>query len=840
MAELFFFLEATLLSFLLTWAIVVFSRKRELLDVPNDRSSHRIPKPRLGGVAIVTAFYATIATIYILGRDPFPTNRLAIGFLTGGGILALMGIVDDLHHLDARVKLALQAAAALAVVLSGGLLTELKLPLVGILGLGWLAVPFTLLWIVAIINFYNFIDGLDGLAAGVGMIAALFLVLIGIFSASSPLALVYLALAGSCLGFLRFNFPPARIFMGDTGSTFIGFSFAVLAIIGAGTGVPVFVTLLLLAGVIGDAALTLIKRVIARERIFVPHRTHYYQRLTSVGFSHKQITLLEYLVTVLLGVSALFIFRGETLFVTVFSGLCIVFFLWALMKIRNLERGGALFPRWRTVAIALSDLIFIAASYLLSYYLRLNFQPREAEVSAMLLSLPIVLLIRTALFYRYGLYRGVWRYTTFDDVIRIVKAVSIGSLVMIVSFTLLFRFTAFPRSVFIIDWFILTVFIGGSRIVTRWFHELPAHEELSGKRVAIGGTGHAAEVILHTVKRAGGLIPVGYLDDRTGMTGKIIHGLEVLGPYKDIERLVDRHRIEELFMANPYMHRIPPDVRERLGARGISVHVVSDTSTIPGLQDLEPNEFPCSGERVLVAGNGAIVGMAKDIFATAEEIVLVSNEGAALEATGRCGGSDSPRCSSYLGLLGDRKAMDSLLARHRPTSIFTHFRLGSAELENGLEAYVRTVFGPTWMLASAVHANAGMRIYVIHDGPDDSLGGVDRAKLSLERFLRVRFDGDPERLSILRTGLERRAGWWGMVLADLVRVGGGISRLIAHRENSLRYGRTDSIIEEVETGLPYTQELLQRVNGLFAERDDRGIISLLEEAEGASTEEPYE
>ena len=840
MAELFFFFEATLLSFLLTWAIIGFSRKRQLLDVPNDRSSHRIPKPRLGGVAIVTAFYATIATLYILGHDPFPSNRIAIGFLAGGGILALMGIVDDLHHLGAWIKLALQVAVALSVILSGGILTELELPLIGLLDLGWLAAPLTLLWIVAMINFYNFIDGLDGLAAGVGMIAALFLALIGVFSVSSPLALIYIALAGSCLGFLRYNFPPARIFMGDTGSTFIGYSFAVLAVIGTGTDVPIFVTLLLLGGVVGDAALTLFKRIISRERIFIPHRTHYYQRLTSVGFSHKQITLLEYLLTILLGVSALFIFRGEKLFVTIFSGLCIVFFLWALMKIRSLERGGVLFPRWRIAAIALSDLIFIAASYLLSYYLRLNFQPREAEVSVMLLSLPIVLVIRSALFYHYGLYRGVWRYTTFDDVVRIVKAVSIGSLVMIVSFTLLFRFAAFPRSVFIIDWFILTVFIGGSRIATRWFHELPAHEELSGRRVAIGAAGHAAEVILHRVKKAGGLIPIGYLDDRAGMTGKIIHGIEVLGSYKDIERLVDRYRIDELFLASSYTSRMPRDVRERLEERGVSAHVVTDTSAIPDLQDLETGEYPCSGESLLLAGNGSVVIMGKEIFAESAEIVFVSDERVVLETAGRRGREDSPPSSSYMGFSGDRKAIGTLLDRHRPSAVFAHLGIGGAALENSLEAYARTVLLPLALIASAVHDREGTRMYVIHEGPEDISGALDRARLSLEKLLRARFEDAPERLSILRTALERPAAWWGMVLTDLVRIGGGVFRIAVHRENSLRYGGADTIIEPVEADLPYQRELIVRIDRLIDERDGSGIISLLDEAEGASTEESYE
>ena len=840
MAELFFFFEATIISFLLTWAIIGFSRRRKLLDLPNDRSSHRIPKPRLGGVAIVAAFYVTVATLYAVGRDPFPAGRSAAGFLAGGGLLALMGIVDDIYHLDARLKLLLQVVAASLAVASGAVLGELRLPLIGVLELGWIAIPVTLLWIVAIINFYNFIDGLDGLAAGVGMIAAFFLVLIGTVSVSSPLAMVYLALAGSCLGFLRYNFPPARIFMGDTGSTFLGYSFAVLAVIGTGTGVPVFVTVLLLAAVIGDAALTLVKRIVARERIFIPHRTHYYQRLTSVGFSHKQITLLEYLVTVLLGVSALFIFRGETLFVTVFSGLCIIFFLWALLKIRSLERGGSLFPRWRTIAIALSDLIFIAGSYISSYYLRLNFQPRDAEVSVMLLSLPIVLLIRTLLFYRYGLYRGVWRYTTFDDVIRIVKAVSIGSLIMIVSFTLLFRFSAFPRSVFIIDWFILTVLIGGSRIATRWFHELPAHEELSGKRVAIGGTGHAAEVMLHTIKRAGGLVPVGYLDDRIEMTGKVIHGLEVIGPYGEIERLVERYKIDELYMASPYTNRIPAEIRERLSARGVAVRIVSDTSAIPGLQDLETSEYPCGGERLLVAGNGSVVSLAKDIFADASEIVSLSNEGPALETAGRCGGGVSMSCSSYLGLLGDREAVDSILARHRPSSVFAHFRFTSAALENGIEAYVRTVLVPLGVLASAVHMRGGTRLSVVCGNRGESSDFIDRAGRSIEKWLMTMFGDEPGRLSILRAGVERPAGWWSIVLMDLERQGGGLFRVIMHRENSLRYGRTGSIIERVGTDLPHAPEFLERMTDLLERRDERGIISVLEEAEAASTEEPYE
>jgi UDP-GlcNAc:undecaprenyl-phosphate GlcNAc-1-phosphate transferase len=389
MAELLFFLEASVVSFALTGVILRFSLGRSLLDIPNDRSSHRVPKPRLGGIAITAAFFVTILTMLAFGYDPFPGGWHAAGVLGGGALLAVMGLMDDLRGLDARLKLVLQLAAAGIVVASGIVLVELKLPLIGTLPLGQLAIPFTILWIVAIINFYNFIDGIDGLAAGVGMIAALFLVLIATMAGSPVLVLPYVVLAGSCFGFLRFNFPPARIFMGDMGSTFIGYGFAVLSIVGAARGVPAFVTPLLLGAVIGDAALTLIKRIIGRERIFIPHRTHYYQRLTSIGLSHKQVTLLEYLVTALLGVSAILAFRGERLFVPFFSVVWTGFFLWALVKIRSMERGRRLFWEGGTVAVASGDILFITASYVLSYYLRLNFQLRDAEFSAMLVSVPI-------------------------------------------------------------------------------------------------------------------------------------------------------------------------------------------------------------------------------------------------------------------------------------------------------------------------------------------------------------------------------------------------------------------------------------------------------------------
>lgn len=570
------FLFAFAVSFLCTKGILRWSLRRRLLDMPNDRSSHTVPRPRLGGVAIIAAVIFSLAVLLLLGRRPAGGACAAAGIAAGGLLIAATGVLDDLRGLDARIKLAAQLAAALIVVFSGCVLRELRVPILGLVSLGPLAAPLTIVWIVGLVNFYNFIDGIDGLAAGVGMIASLFLAVIWTLAGGPWLGAVYAILAGGCFGFLRFNFPPARIFMGDTGSTTIGFLFAVLAVTGAGRGVPLFVTVLLLGGVLADASITLGRRVIQREPVFTPHRTHYYQRFTSLGLSHKQVTLLEYLFAFLLGVSALFYLRGETVFVAVFSILWSGFFLWALVKVRSMERGARPFRKGRTLAIAAGDVCFVAVSYVLSYYLRLNFRFPEAEAGSMLASLPIVIVIRTAVFAWYGLYRSVWRYTTFDDLMRLVKAVSIGSAVMIVSFTLLFRFEAFPRSVFIIDWFILIVFLAGSRIATRWFHELPAHEDIGARRIIIGGTGHVGEALLHHVKKAGGMQAVGFLDDRSEMHGRTIHGIEVLGSLAAVDRLAEERRVDEILLPASLANRISTERRERLETAGVLVRVLRE------------------------------------------------------------------------------------------------------------------------------------------------------------------------------------------------------------------------------------------------------------------------
>ncbi len=755
MRELLFFLEALLLSFLMTGAILRYSLHRSLLDMPTDRGSHEVPKPRLGGVAIVLSFSLAILTARVAGFDPLPGFGSKAGILGAAAIIAVVGLIDDLRGLDAKLKLAAQLAATAIVIASGVVMDEVMVPLIGTVSLGPAAIPVTVIWITAIINFYNFIDGLDGLAAGVGMIAAVFLVLLGFAVGDPALGIAYAAVAGALFGFLRYNFPPAKIFMGDCGSTFIGFTFAVLSIAGARHGVPPFVTILLMGGVLVDAALTLARRMIQRKKIFTAHRTHYYQRLTDLGLSHKQVTLLEYFIAALLGGSAFLLVSGEDAFIPGLAVIWTGFFLWAVFKIRKLERGGEAGSARRIFAAALIDLALIGASYVLSYMIRLNFSFPEAETRTMIVSLPIAVVIRTAVFYYYGLYKAVWRYTTFDDIVRIFRAVAVGSTIMVVLFTLLFRFQSFPRSVFLIDLFILTVFMAGARVLTRWFNELPAHEEVEGRRVVIGETGHVAEAVLHRVNQTRGLHPVGWLDDRRSMHGRMIHGIPVLGSMGDIESIAAHNGIDEVVISATYAGRIPPERFDQLDRYGVPVRILGDPSEAAAGGSSKNGPF--AGMKVAAAGNGPVVRAAPARLGRSASLTLITDDLFVVRENSAC---LEPVTGTYLGVLEDRPATTRLICDLRPDVIIADFDLTACDLSNPLEACMRKVILPLERLAAAA-VSAGSGLVVISRAGAHRSDDVRRAFLLGEAVIRGLFDGSEEKLVIIRAddaaGTERLA-----------------------------------------------------------------------------------
>jgi UDP-N-acetylmuramyl pentapeptide phosphotransferase/UDP-N-acetylglucosamine-1-phosphate transferase len=266
------------------------AKRKQLLDRPNERSAHSNPTPRLGGIGIMAAFLPAFAAVALF----FHGGTVAFVVLVATAAISAVGLWDDLRSLPARARLGAQTLAATAVVVSAWD----RLPEAWSL-FGW-SIPHALvgalsvLWIVWITNLYNFMDGIDGLAAGQAVIAGCALALAGSAAGAPFVATASAALAVAALGFLAFNFPPASIFMGDVGSTAIGFFFASTPFLAEGGAVPVELVGVALALFILDATVTLLRRIARRERLSQAHRTHWYQRPLACGVRHRPITLTAY------------------------------------------------------------------------------------------------------------------------------------------------------------------------------------------------------------------------------------------------------------------------------------------------------------------------------------------------------------------------------------------------------------------------------------------------------------------------------------------------------------------------------------------------------------------
>ena len=263
---------------------------RNLLALPNERSSHVRPTPSGGGVAIVLCTLLGLI-FYTLASDTF--SPVLWVYAGSAAAIALVSWFDDLYTLPNRWRFAVHSAAALVVIIAIGSWQTVDLPLLGTLALGWLGLPLTFVWIVGLTNAYNFMDGIDGLAGSQAVLAGTGWALVGWWSDQPAVMAVGLLIAVSSLGFLAHNWAPAKIFMGDVGSAFLGFSFAVLPLIVAQQRPRLaLVGLLLVWPFVFDAGFTVLRRLRHGENIFTAHRSHLYQRLVIAGHSHRTVTLL--------------------------------------------------------------------------------------------------------------------------------------------------------------------------------------------------------------------------------------------------------------------------------------------------------------------------------------------------------------------------------------------------------------------------------------------------------------------------------------------------------------------------------------------------------------------
>ncbi len=303
------FATAFFVAVALTPVAMRLARRVGTMDQPAERRVHTYPTPRFGGLPLFAAFFAAVAVSLLYPRtDPGELPRLA-GLACGAVVLFLVGAFDDHRELTALPQLTAQVVAAGIAVASGILIRQVQNPFAGLLSSDatirfdtWFAVLFTLFWIVGMINTVNWLDGIDGLAAGVVAIAGVVLFVHAFRLGDTSIALLGLALVGAVLGFLLFNFSPAKIFLGSAGALVLGYLLGILSIIGPAR---VAFALLVLGIPIIDVAWQIIQRVRAGQSPFIATRTHLHHRLLDAGLSQRAIVLVYYLFTALFGVLAL-------------------------------------------------------------------------------------------------------------------------------------------------------------------------------------------------------------------------------------------------------------------------------------------------------------------------------------------------------------------------------------------------------------------------------------------------------------------------------------------------------------------------------------------------------
>lgn len=336
LTSLFAFILALAISFACTPAVRMLAIKIKAVDVPKDnRRMHKVPIPRMGGLAIFAGFLVSVLFFVPLGTE---FRSILIGAL----ILVVLGIIDDIVALKPKTKFAGQIIAALIPALSGVSIHGIVNPFVPgqYSTLGIFSIPLTVIWIVGITNAVNFIDGLDGLACGVSAIATVTMFIIAVLFGETYIALMMAALAGACLGFLPYNMNPAKIFMGDTGSMFLGYILATVSIQGLFKFYAVIsfaVPFILLGLPIFDTGFAIVRRLLKGQSPLQADRGHVHHRLIDLGFDQKQSVAILYAFSALMGLTAVILARtNESKLIILAIAVLVCFFL--AMSLMSFEK----------------------------------------------------------------------------------------------------------------------------------------------------------------------------------------------------------------------------------------------------------------------------------------------------------------------------------------------------------------------------------------------------------------------------------------------------------------------------------------------------------------------
>jgi UDP-GlcNAc:undecaprenyl-phosphate/decaprenyl-phosphate GlcNAc-1-phosphate transferase len=540
------FLAALGLSAVLTPACRAAARRLGFVATPRlDRWGGR-PTALLGGVAIV-------ATVFALAPAASASPKLW-QLLSAGGVIAAVGLIDDVFSLKASTKLVAQVSVACLLLFFG-------------YRLNWTTsiaadAMLTLLWIVGITNAFNLLDNMDGLCTGIVLIAGGCLLLGSTGFGLGPQDRYLAILLGASAGFLLFNVHPASIFLGDTGSLFLGVNIAALTLAAQrqGPGRPglisaVAVPVLLLLIPIFDTTFVTIVRLLSGRRPSQGGRDHTSHRLVAIGLSESRAVVTLWVLAAGGGVISRLVSGSDPswpLVAALTLVLAMVIFAVYLARIRVYPNGelaalhaGSITPLVanfmykRRVAEILLDLCLIPLAYYAAYRLRFEGPLFAANYPQFIESLPIVLTVQLVTIFAVGGYRGTWRYFGLMDAVVTAKGVIIGTLATQLVLLYLFRFADYSRAVFVIDAAILLLLHTVSRASFRLIGEFARRRRGSGPRVIIYGAGEAGSTAIRALMGESGDCRIaGFVDDDEGNWGRRVHGYVVLGSYRALGPLI--------------------------------------------------------------------------------------------------------------------------------------------------------------------------------------------------------------------------------------------------------------------------------------------------------------
>lgn len=554
-------LVAAVLAWLLTPLSARLSRLAGAMDLPGTRRLHAQPVPRLGGLAIIAPTVALLAAgLAGAGVPHWAAREVGAGMLAGLLPILAVSIRDDVAHVGAPLKFLAHSAGA-GIAIACGVVLPSEVHLFGAtISLGWTAVPLSFLWLTGVTNAFNLVDGLDGLSAGLGLISASSLVAVLLLARDPPLAAAVAVLAGSLVGFLPHNLHPARVFLGDSGATAIGYLLACFtlnttALLSAGfaTLIPV----MLVAVPVADTLVSMLRRSISRlehgtgQHIYDADGNHIHHRLLALGLSHRAAVITLCSVGGLLALLAL----GSLILTRQQSGYLLAGVLFAgFIGLRRLGYDEFALLR-RGVLLRLYDLPVLRRSFFsvfadiammgLALYVAVGLKFDDwnpVDTGGRILAMLAVMTPATVVSFRlFGMYRGSWRLAGLDDFRRLFLAVVAGTLAGALLFDAVVPWRV-PYSLFAIYAAVAVILANGMRVSYRLADQLRMLASADGERAVIygaglAGAGAARQMLANPDAR---LRPVGFIDDNPEKVGRSVNGYPILGTITDLGGVIKR------------------------------------------------------------------------------------------------------------------------------------------------------------------------------------------------------------------------------------------------------------------------------------------------------------